>query len=308
MTFGSDDMLRFRPTVAAFAALLAWPAAAAPPRISFVRTVAPPHDLGGARVAGVVYAVSDTDAIDGFLEAFAAHANRGGILEVFVAADRRHLFGETIAGPALESLRREHPADVYLGVRQFTCVSTPESGEGSARASDGTRAARRDVWTATTCRARIDVIDAATGKRRLTFTASGEGKSSRVREITGEERAAALAQAARYAAINAAEGITPRRVRETVELDPSAPALEETIPLLEAERYAEARDAWKAALARGRASPSLHYNLGVISEALGDVAAAQRHFREALRLAPGEPRYRVEFDLFRKRNRISGVE
>ncbi|HXG57493.1 MAG TPA: tetratricopeptide repeat protein [Thermoanaerobaculia bacterium] len=302
-------MTHLRSTIVAVVALLAMPLiAAAPPRVSFVRTIPPPHPLGNARTLLVLYSMSDTGAIESFLESFAEQVNRSGDLELAVANDRRHMVGEATSAEALEVIRRDHPADAYLGIRQFTCVSRPEGGEGSIRTPDGKRVTRRQVWVASTCRAQIEAIDARSGKRRFSFVATGEGTSSRVAAIGDEEREAALVQAARYAAINAAEAIIPRRVRESVELDPAAPGLEETLSLLEAGRYAEARAVWYETLAKKPGVAALHFNLGAISEALGDTPAAMQHFREATRLAPDEGRYRSELDLFIKRHRQRTVE
>jgi len=73
------------------------------------------------------------------------------------------------------------------------------------------------------CMARIDVM-AADMKRISTFYGRGEGTSTRVETISDEERDLAVNVAARYAAVDAAERITPRRVREVIPLDEPVPA------------------------------------------------------------------------------------
>ena len=62
-------------------------------------------------------------------------------------------------------------------------------------------------------------------------------------------------------------------------------------------RYAEAVEAYRAALARGRASPELHYNLGTALLQLGRYAEAEQHLREALRAADPELRHRAYYNL-----------
>ncbi|HEY8484615.1 MAG TPA: tetratricopeptide repeat protein [Longimicrobiales bacterium] len=62
-------------------------------------------------------------------------------------------------------------------------------------------------------------------------------------------------------------------------------------------RYAEAVEAYRAALASGRASPELHYNLGTALLQLGRYAEAERHLREAVRAADPELRHRAYYNL-----------
>ncbi len=48
-------------------------ALASPPRISFVRTLPPAHDIGSSSVA-LIYAIGDSDKINTFLDIFVDHA------------------------------------------------------------------------------------------------------------------------------------------------------------------------------------------------------------------------------------------
>jgi len=106
----------------------------------------------------------------------------------------------------------------------------------------------------------------------------------------------------RYAAIEASEAIMPRRVKESIELDETAPDLDVGLSLIDADRLRDARAAWEASLKLNPNSAALRYNLAAVCEASGDVTAARDYFQQALRLSPAEARYRVELDLFRKRN------
>jgi tetratricopeptide (TPR) repeat protein len=151
------------------------------------------------------------------------------------------------------------------------------------------------------CQARLDIYSEA-GRRLFSFRVRGEGTSPRASTLSDEERDVAFEQAARYAALNAADAITPRVVRESIELDDRAPSLEEGLDLIAAGRVANARAAWEAALRRNRDSAALQYNLSAVSEALGDLPAAQRYLQAAVRLSPREPRYRTGLDLFLQRN------
>jgi tetratricopeptide (TPR) repeat protein len=280
--------------------LLAIPVAAAP-RINFTRTLPPRHDIGGERSA-VIYALGDNDKVSTFVEVFLNHTNRAGILRVDDAVDRsRHLIGERPSETTIRQLNREHPADVYLGINHFTCESETRGGEGSTYDVDGARVKRRHLWVDATCQARIDVIEPATAKRLFSFMAKGQGTSPRVADITDEERGIAYEQAARYAAIEASEAITPRRIRESIELDDAAPDFDEGAAMIDAGRFDSARTAWEKELGRSESSAPLHFDLAAVCDALGDLGCAREHYRKATRLAPGETRYRAGLELFMKR-------
>lgn len=280
-----------------FAAALAAPAfsaSAITPRITFVRTVAPLHDLGAEDVA-VIYAIGDHSAIGDFVEELVDHANRTGTLRVENAVEgNRHLSD-------FASIRRDHHADIYLGVNQFTCDGKERHAAGTEHDADGGRVKKTYAWLDAVCTARIDVIRAKDGKKTMSFTVKGEGTSPRSPALTDDEREVAFAQAAHYAGRVAAEEITPRGIRETIELDPVAPSFDEGYAMITSDRLADARAIWEAALRQHRDSAALIFNLAALSEAMGDVTAATHYFELAPKLRPGEQRYRSELSLFRKR-------
>jgi tetratricopeptide (TPR) repeat protein len=141
------------------------------------------------------------------------------------------------------------------------------------------------------------------GRRLFTFNVRGEGTSPRAISLSEEEADVAYEQAARYAALNAADMITPRLIRESIELDESAPAFDEGLAMIHSDRLEDARAIWEAALRQHRDSAPLHYNLGAVCEAIGDVAAARRYLQSAVKLSPRERRYRDELELLRRRTK-----
>lgn len=271
-----------RTTVVVLAFILASGVHAASPRIAFERELPAPHDLGGAKDVAIAQAVADA-RIEPFLEDFIAHANRGGRTRQL--RDARFTTG---------------PADAYLDVKTFKCESVVRESEGSARDTDGNRVKRKLSSVEAVCVARIEVLTKFM-KPQSTFIARGEGRSSRVETITGEERNHALRDAARYAAIDAAERITPRRVREVIVLDEKAPAFEEGFSMIEADQLGKARQIWEAALRKEPRSAPLRFNLAALCEALGDRRAAEQHYTAASAMAPAEPRYASELRLFTRR-------
>ena len=256
------------------------------PRVRYIRTLPAPHPLG-ADDGAVVDMVRSQPGVRLFLESFLNQTNRSGLLRV-----------EDATYPAA---RRGLTVPVLLRIAAFDCTTREVSGQGSTRDADLNRVPLRQKWFEGDCETRIDVTNKASGNS-WSFTARGSGSSPRTLSLSEAERDLALAQAAHAAAVRAAEQILPRRIREAITLDDAAPALDEGFALIDADRLAEARTLWEAALARNRTSAPLHFNLGAVCEASGDLVAARKYYQEAYRLAPGSERYKAEIVLFRRRH------
>jgi tetratricopeptide (TPR) repeat protein len=91
-------------------------------------------------------------------------------------------------------------------------------------------------------------------------------------------------------------------VRETIELDETAPSFEEGFSMISSDRFEDARAIWQASAVRHRDSAPLFFNLGAVSEAIGDLPAARGYYERAAQLSPKERHYRSELNLFRRRN------
>jgi tetratricopeptide (TPR) repeat protein len=272
---------------------------AVPVRVTFVRTVPAAHDLKAERVA-VAYAIGDNEKVTSFVDYLVAYAGRSGTIRIEnVVENNKHLgsFSES----ALQSLRKDHPAEAYIGVSLFTCAGAERRGEVGETNAGGERVRSKVQWLDVVCSAKLDVRNAS-GKPIATFMTHGEGTSPRVAALGNDERDIAYEQATRFAAIAAAESFVPRMIREAIELDDRAPAFEDAAVLVKGDRLEDARAVWEAALTRHRNSASLNFNLGAIAEAMGDLEAADRYFRSAASLAPKEARFRTALSEFRKRN------
>jgi hypothetical protein len=265
--------------------LLLIPELAAAGRLTFDRIHRAPRDLGPVDAVALVYAIGDSDSISTFLDSFLYSTNQAGTLRVY----------------DVRNVRRVRPTAVSLRVSEFHCDSRARSGEGSTRDYEGKRVRRRLVWADAVCEARIDIVRSGGTE---TFRVHGEGTSPRVEALTTEEIRIAVDQAARYTGVAAADEITPRRVRETIALDESAPAYDAGIALIDASRLSEARRMWEGMLNRYRQSAGLRFNLAAVCEALGDVRSAERYFTAARDLAPNDPRFRDELVLFNERNPV----
>jgi tetratricopeptide (TPR) repeat protein len=273
------------------------------PHLAFVRVVPAPHDLSPAKSIAVIYAIGDNQRITTFVENFVEYVDRSRTLRVENAVeDNRHL--TTFDGAAMKRLRHDHPADAYVGIGLFTCDGAERHAEGSEHDVDGGRVKRVHQWVDASCLARLD-IRSDTGKRLFSLTAHGEGTSPRsTSSLSAEEKDVAYEQAARYAALSAAQMITPRMVRESIELDEAAPSFAEGMSMIASDRLQDARAIWEVALRQHRDSAPLYYNLGAVCEALGDVEAAHRYLQSAVRLLPADRRYRQELQLLQRRNTL----
>lgn len=256
----------------------------------------------------MAFKLGEPRRIDAFVDIFVERVNDSNVLHASdVTRHTQHVIGDGTDPDMERHVRRDHSADLYVGVREFACGIEERSGEGSMRDSEGTRARQKHVWADAICHARIDLISGATLRRLSSFYVRGDGASQRVQTLTGDERDSALAEAIRRAGAAAAEQITPRRVRESVQLEVDAPDFDRAYALIEAQRLAEARALWEAALKKYPSSAALHFNLALLSEAVGDIPAAQKHFAQARRLSPATDRYRRANDTFQRRMRKSAA-
>src|SRR5437764_5382554 len=127
-------------------------ALANPPRITFTRTMAPAHDLAPAESLAVIYAIGESNKIESFVEHFVDLVSRAGVLRVVNAVENKHHL--LVDDLSQRTVRREHPADAYLGINRFTCTGDEKRAEGSERLESGDRVKRMHHWIDAQCSAR----------------------------------------------------------------------------------------------------------------------------------------------------------
>jgi hypothetical protein len=174
--------MKSRFSIAAALLLCATAAFANPPRITFMRTMAPAHDLAPAESLAVIYAIGDHVKIEAFVEHFVDLVSRAGLLRITNAVENNHHM--LVDDLSLRNVRRAHPADAYLGINRFTCTGTERIGQGSEPLDNGERVKRLHHWIDAVCSARIDVLS-SDGKKLFSYTARGEGTSPRCRIRAG---------------------------------------------------------------------------------------------------------------------------
>lgn len=277
--------------------------AVAQPRISFMRRVPAQYDLSYADEIVLIYGIGDNDSVETFVDALVDRTNRSGALHLTdVTARGTHFAGQKPDERTIQRLKRQYRANAYMGVNNFTCDMTTRKGEGSTTDYEGARVKRKHEFVDARCRAIIEVFDARSGDRTLAFGIAGDGTSPRVEQVTDEERAIARESAARYAAIAAADAITSRDIRETIDLQPGVPLFDRGMAYIDAGRLREARAVWEGALAQNPKSAPLLYDLAAVCEAAGDVAAARSYLDRASAAAPKDRFYRDAMARFRRRN------
>jgi Flp pilus assembly protein TadD len=91
----------------------------------------------------------------------------------------------------------------------------------------------------------------------------------------------------------AVEQITPRRVSKRLPLEESAADAKAGIARIESGDLRGARRFWNGTLQRFPNDAGVHYNLGALSEALGNLEAAAVYLKEAILLAPTVEKYQA---------------
>lgn len=291
------------PYVCALALLFAaGPADAA--RIVFERIVPAHTSLGGAQELLITYAISDNEKISTFLDTFVEQSTRSGVLRVVDVTHIEHSQERSHRWRRVPKyVEQRTPADAFVRVETFSCTTATRAGEAGSYDYKGDRVRRRVRWIDAVCTAHLDIVSKKTNARIAELTVHGDGTSPRVDQVSAAEIDTAMEQAARFAAVSAAEEITPRRVRETIALAENAPEFARGMAEVDADNFGEARAIWENAERRHPDSAALEFNLGAVCEAMQDLDAAEKHYAAAARLAPGERRYHYELEMFRNRYR-----
>lgn len=264
------------------------------PAVTLSRVVPPTYYLGPVSQLVLVEARGTRSQVSDFTRALSSEVNGSGLLRMADGTGTGARLSAVRAGASpsdAASFRRQRPADVYVGA-VLSCDSTQQSETYREKDSRGVPVTRRRYWADARCEAHLDMVDGRDGRELAAFEASGQGSSSRVDYWSTTKAEEALDQAAVAAAKEAAALFIPRQVTERVYLEKEAPAAAAGIERIKAGQYAEARALWEQALQREPQSAPLNYNLGAVTEALGDVTAARAYYQRAIAFAPNQATYR----------------
>jgi tetratricopeptide (TPR) repeat protein len=257
------------------AVLAVGPAQAA--KVTFTRTVPPRHkfDAPSNRIALLSLEGRTAECAHPFLriELINAIKASGAALE-----DVSHL------KTTVEARRAATPADLYLTSEDCVCRSERRP------VGDGT------YWYAGACAARIRLSDA---KGRDLGVVALSGTSAEKTDVldfgahisSGKEMMRQLAKM-----------IRPHETTVVVETDRKAPGEKEAAGLIKKKDFAGARTVWERELTANPDHAAIHFSLAAVTEALGDIDAARKHYQEAVRLGPHEEKHARFKGYFEERN------
>lgn len=265
------------------------------PTVSVNRLVPAPYNLGPARKLVLVETTGNREprlrATSRFLEDVRADG-------VFAIADASHAgvplseLGEGDAARMARRFRDEWPADVYVRIEVADVSSRKKSETRKEKTKSGEEVERTRYFAEASCTVGVRLVDARTGRLLASFQAD-EFRTTRRHDAWDDGlRREAEEDAVDAAVREAVKEFTPRRVSEALPLEKDAPGATVGIARVEAEDLRGARRLWEETLKTSPDDARLRYNLGAVSEALGDFKAAAAYYEDAIRLAPGESKYR----------------
>jgi Tetratricopeptide repeat len=247
-------------------------------KITFTRTVPPRHRFDGPsnRIALLSLEGRTAECSHPFLviELMNGIKATGAVFED--ATSRKKM--------TVEERRAATPADLYLTSEDCVCRAAERP------VGDGTS------WYAGACAARIRLSDA---KGRDLGAVSLSGTSE---EKTDVVDFGAHISSGKQMMRQLVEMIRPHEMTLVFETDRKAPGDKEASSFIKKKDFAGARAVWEAQLAANPNNAAIHFSLAAVTEALGDIDAARKHYEEAVRLGPGEEKHARFKGYFEERN------
>jgi hypothetical protein len=247
-------------------------------KITFTKTVPPSHrfDAPSDRIVLLTMQGRTAECSHPFLriELMEGVKATGGVLQ-----DVSHL------KTTVEERRAATPADLYLASEDCVCRSEQRA------VGDGT------FWYAGACAAKIRLSDAK-GRDLGFVTLSGTSA-----EKTDVLDFAAHISSGKEMMRQLVKMIRPHEMTLVFETDRKAPGEKEASGLIKKKDFAGARAVWERHLAANPDNGAIHFSLAAVTEALGDIDAARKHYEEAVRLAPHEEKHARFKGYFEERTR-----
>jgi len=302
----SMRQLPCRRSVPAAAAGLVAILAGCGPSVSVTHLVPAPYNLGPATSIVLVEVDGDPAVRSNLARRFVSTVQSDGVFRIGDATGARTRLSELGEGEAARSakgFRNAWPADVYAKVDLADLTSRQRSERRMEKGKDGQEHERRRFWAEASCGVDVRLVDGRTG-RLLASYRSEEIRTGYKRDVWDPSQLRlAEADALDAAVRTAVDQFTPRRERDAIFLEGDAPEAAAGLARIDAGDLSGARRLWETALSRFPQDPRLHFNLGAVSESLGDRKAAREYYDDAIRLAPGEERYRRALQTLEQRER-----
>jgi len=295
-------------------ALLAFALAAAGcgPAVTVRRLAPAPYNLGPARKLALIESHGgsrrDSEAVRARL---LERVDQQGVFEIDDASPRmpdlfdllERIFTREAPEPApsFGELRKRYPADVYVRLRVSELRSWRRDKSEKKKDKEGKETVKVRYWAEADCGFQLTLVDGRDGRRIARFSVLRHA-SSPIYDSWHDGLLSTAEREAVYGAVDEALAqFTPRQVTDRLQLDDKAPRAAEGIKLIEEGKLREARLLWEQAVKDAPGSGGLHYNLGCVSEALGDTRAAAEWYEDAIRLdGSSERNRRAAADLKRR--------
>jgi len=290
-------MRRLIASFAAFAALVL--CGACGPAVTIRRMAPAPYNLGPAHKLALVEAAGPSPRKTELVRArFLQRVDEQGVFQIEDAVPPAEdvldflewLFSKDKPArgrPDPAEFRRRHPADVYVRLR-VTDIRSWRREE--AEKKDGKETGEHRYWAEAECSFQVTLVDGRDGTRFARFTITRKANSPIYKEWHDGLRDTAEKDSVNQGVDEALAQFTPQWVSETLFLDDKAPRAAEGAELLKSGDLKGARTLWEGAAKENPGSAGVAFNLGCVSEALGDTTAATRWYAEAIRLDPSSER------------------
>lgn len=272
------------------------------PKVTFTRRIPAQNNLGPLQKLTMVETRGEDSAE--FLRHFKNRVSADGVFTLTDATTAgvplSRLTGDD---KATKAFRKDHPADVYMGVNLGGCSSNLQSAAREEKQKDKSKVTKTYYWYTANCTATARLINGKDGRELASYSATGDAKSAESQKMYGFEATGTKGSALQELVGRVSAQFTPRQDKESVVLDKKAPQFKPAMERIKASQIAEARRIWEEALPSDSRSGPLHFNLAAVSEALGDADAARKYYTDAMNLSPAEKRYSLELAQFEQRER-----
>lgn len=286
--------------VAVAPALFAWSPFA--PKVSYDRLIPAPHNLGPMKKFVLIESRGNTDQANKLASDLIDYAQKRHVVEILDGRDNSFRLSDLVGNKEKTAAAAKHwpEPDALLSVQMESCNTDPRSETTQEKDKKGNKTTKTEYWVTASCTADLRIIDAANGRELVSAESTGDGTSIKASSRYSYMTDDAVKDAVNTVALRVFDEFVPRRDRQTLVLEGSAPSFRQANDLIKQQRYADARTTWETTLASNASSAPLHLDLAEVDEVMGDSAEAKKHYEEAARLNPTET-YQKALAEFQKR-------
>lgn len=263
------------------------------PKVTYERIVPAAHNLGPVKKLALIEVKGPHDEVQTYSKSLVA----------WIAGEKYFQFADARAtspspsqieknASARAEFRKKYDSEVLLAVELSGCSSRQQSRVDTEKDKDGNKVKVTKFWVTADCGGTARLLDANDGREIASFAVRGEDKSYPSSSVLPYIEEGIVNGALAEMASRTQRAFTPRQEKEGIVLEKKTPAFKEAMARIKKGQLQEARQLWESQLGASASVAPLQYNLGAVSEALGDSANARKYYEAAAAAAPGEERYR----------------